>query len=84
MAQTQKPMAILFMSPKKEEHNDTIHWLKIGDERHTEGRKFAHYRHSGDVSKRCVDGAKEQKITQISAVHAHLFAGSVSCRKEDG
>lgn len=48
------------VAKKNEGHNDAVHRLKVGDERHSKGRKLFHYRYAGHVCKRCTNGAEYQ------------------------
>ena len=41
-------------------HQDAINRLKVGNKRHPECRKFAHYRYPGHIRQRGADSAQKQ------------------------
>lgn len=73
----------IHITKEKEGHDDAVYRLEIGDERYPEGRKFAHYGHSGNVGKRCTDGAEQQKIANICTAQNHRFIESTGRGEED-
>ena len=72
------------VAKKYEGHDDAVYRLEVGDKSYPEGRKLAHYRHSGNVSKRRTDSTEKQKVANIGTVQDHRFVVSADRGEEDG